>query len=79
MNIIDQANAGNIVMVPLNGTPTIISDIPDGFAPHYSGSILILAGEQGDDTNLNIKSALQLIIKGDAVVLSQDTWHRLTA
>lgn len=78
MTITKDALAGKIVKAPLNGTPTFLNTLPEGMTPIYSGSVLILAGEQVGDTNLTIKSEFKLNIKGDAVVLSQGTWHALT-
>jgi hypothetical protein len=44
--------------------------------PHYSGAVLILAGDQTEgDKNLNIKSEFGVSVVGDAAVVSQTVWH----
>lgn len=79
MNILEQLDADKIIKIPLNGSPVVIDEIPEGMTPQYSGAFVLLAGEQVGDTNLNVKQALKLIIKGDAVILNQKVWHENNA
>lgn len=76
MNLKEHALAGKIMLAPLNGTAIQISKIPEGMTPHYSGAVLILAGDQTEgDKNLNIKSEFGVSVVGDAAVVSQTVWH----
>ena len=78
MTIREQAIAGKIMNVPLNGSPQPIQELPKDMKPHYSGAILILAGDQTEgDENLSIKSEFAVKVIGNAVVLSQATWHKI--
>ena len=79
MNIKEQAHTGKIMSVPLNGSPRPIEELPEGFTPHYSGAVLILAEEQvaGGDINLSIKTEFSVNVVGDAVVISQAMWHKI--
>lgn len=77
MDVKQQALAGNIVFIPSNGSPKIVTNIPEGFAPYYSGDVLILAGDQtpGGDANITLRSQTGMKVVGDVVMLSQATWH----
>ena len=79
MSITTDALAGKIIKAPLNGSPIPVPEIPEGMVPFYSGAVLILAGEQAPDgdVNLNIKGEFNISVIGDAVVLSQKTWHNI--
>lgn len=77
MDVKQQAIAGNIVFIPSNGSPKIVTTIPEGFTPFYSGDVLVLSGEQVPDgvTNITLRTQTGMKVIGDAVMLSQATWH----
>lgn len=78
MTIKSDALDGKIIFVPLNGSPTQVTEIPDDMVPWYSGAVIILAGASDEeDTNLNIKREFGHQLAGDAVVVSQETWHSI--